>query len=245
MSQSAQLISVGFIPESHWDYPTVSAVKVISLAHSKLVMLHDWLNLRKRNLIGSDTNWRQGYCIAITLQLLFVTSNLERLGLGRTWTVNLTAYHLDSDLFKAIRGCTYKIRSHKSRRKCWRLLTLCFLGTISFIEKGMEKHGEAGEHSICRRVSTLHRLTRQQRSNLTFHGIIYESTPCSWNSEKISLVSLNFTRYAREIRQKLREIFFRIPLTWSWLVVIITWVSAVSQSESSISVDFIPEVHWV
>ena len=127
VSQSAQLISVGFIPESHWDYPTVSAVKVISLAHSKLVMLHDWLNLRKRNLIGSDTNWRQGYCIAITLQLLFVTSNLERLGLGRTWTVNLTAYHLDSDLFKAIRGCTYKIRWHKLRRKCWRLLTLCFL----------------------------------------------------------------------------------------------------------------------
>ena len=126
---------------------------------------------------------------AIALQLLcncfFVTSNLERLGLGRTWTVNLTAYHLDSDLFKAIRGCTYKIRSHKLRRK-W-FLTLCFLQKNSFIEKGMEKHGEMGEHSICRRLSTLHRLTRQQRSSWSFHGIIYESTPCSWNSEKIHL----------------------------------------------------------
>lgn len=92
----------------------------------------------------------------------------------------------------------------------------------------MEKHGETGEHSICRRLSTLHRLTRQQRSSLTFHGIIYESTPCSWNSEKISLVSLNFTRCAREIRQKLREIFFRIPLTWSWLVVSIVQFTIIS-----------------
>ena len=108
----------------------------------------------------------------------------------------------------------------------------------------MEKHGETGEHSICRRLSTLHRLTRQQRSSLTFHGIIYESTPCSWNSEKISLVSLNFTRCAREIRQKLREIFFRIPLTWSWLVVIILWVAPVRQLTQLISVGFIPESHW-
>ena len=82
VSQSEQLISVGFIPESHWDYPTVSAVKVISLAHSKLVMLHDWLNLRKRNLIGSDTNWRQGYCIAISLQLIFCDVKFGKTG---TW----------------------------------------------------------------------------------------------------------------------------------------------------------------
>ena len=70
----------------------------------------------------------------------------------------------------------------------------------------MEKHGETGEHSICIRF-TLTKLTRQQISNFTFHGIIYESTPCSWNSEKVSLVSFNFTRCTREIRQKLREFF--------------------------------------
>ena len=51
------------------------------------------------------------------------------------------------------------------------------------------------------------------------HVIIYESTPCEWTFGKISLVFSNFTRFAREIRQKLREIYSQSPLTRSWLVV--------------------------
>ena len=47
------------------------------------------------------------------------------------------------------------------------------------------------------------------------HVIIYESTPCEWTFGKISLVFSNFTRFAREIRQKLREIYSQSPLTRS------------------------------